>query len=531
MTGPFFAPEDDAPSDFTEASSSSSGPGAPGFDAAGFATTPPDDPEDGPPLDPFGDGLHPNAPFPVSDSMGERLLGELALRYAVALDGGEWRVHYEDEVPGIGRVWTTMSEQAFAKRWPHRFGASTLGKVFLHRAPRLDRVICHPRPSELDAGIRQSSLNLWGGFAVAPAGPEARCDRLLAHLYHVIANGDDAVYHYVLCWCAYLVQCPEQRHRTALVLQGGKGTGKSLLGRVLADLVGRRHAAVLSNTYHLTGHFNAILRDKVLVVADEAFWAGDRASENVLKALVTDPTLTLEGKGKDAVVVPNMLSFLMTSNADWVVPASMDDRRWAVLEVAGDKAGDRAYFDGLHAEVEAGGLGALLRELLALDLTGWSPEFDRPKTAALLAQAQHSLPPLERWWTDRLRDGLVFTRTRANVAEAVLADTDGWAEGCVVPAAVLLDEVLADLDFHRVGGFDRSRATATALGGFLRKVLGADLRKVRRSVGMGTRREWAYELPALAVCRARYARGNTTIADWLAGVDEDTSAAPDGPPF
>lgn len=47
------------------------------------------------------------------------------------------------------------------------------------------------------------------------------------------------------------------------------------------------------------------LRDCIALFADEAFWAGDRAGESVLKMLVTEPVIPIEGKGRDLVLVPN----------------------------------------------------------------------------------------------------------------------------------------------------------------------------------------------------------------------------------
>lgn len=55
----------------------------------------------------------------------------------------------------------------------------------------------------------------------------------------------------------------------------------------------------------LTGNFNSHLRDCIALFADEAFWAGDRAGESVLKMLVTEPVIPIEGKGRDLVLVPN----------------------------------------------------------------------------------------------------------------------------------------------------------------------------------------------------------------------------------
>ena len=45
--------------------------------------------------------------------------------------------------------------------------------------------------------------------------------------------------------------------------------------------------------------------------------------------MITEPTLAIERKGQDTETVPNMLHILMASNNQWIVPAGLDERRFA----------------------------------------------------------------------------------------------------------------------------------------------------------------------------------------------------------
>src|SRR4051812_18894365 len=69
------------------------------------------------------------------------------------------------------------------------------------------------------------------------------------------------------------------------------------------------------------------LRDPVILFADEAFFAGDRQHVAVLKRIVTEPTLTIEGKHQDAIEAPNFIHLIMASNENWGGPASLASRR------------------------------------------------------------------------------------------------------------------------------------------------------------------------------------------------------------
>ena len=114
-----------------------------------------------------------------------------------------------------------------------------------------------------------------------------------------------------------------------------------------------QHYLQIANTKHLTGNFNAHLQDAVVLFADEAFWAGDKAGESVLKMLVTEPVIPIERKGRDLVLAQNLLHIIIASNHDWVVPAGMDERRFCVLDIIPAHAQDHAYFAAIVSEMDA----------------------------------------------------------------------------------------------------------------------------------------------------------------------------------
>ena len=194
-------------------------------------------------------------------------------------------------------------------------------------------------------------LNLWQGFVAEPkAGDWGLMKR---HTFEVICASSHELYDYLMDWMARLIQFPAQQGEVAVVLKGIEGTGKGILARALLYLLGQ-HALTVSHTKHLTGNFNAHLRDCVFLFADEAFYAGDKAHIGVLKALITEPTLTIEAKYANAVMTPNFTHILMASNEDWVVPASIAARRFFVLLTLATYVGNAAYFTAIQRQMEAG---------------------------------------------------------------------------------------------------------------------------------------------------------------------------------
>jgi hypothetical protein len=125
--------------------------------------------------------------------------------------------------------------------------------------------------------------------------------------------------------------------------------------------------------------------------------------------MVTSKTQMIEAKGVDPIELPNYLRVLFSSNEDWVVPAGLDERRFAVLDVAATVAQNHDYFAEMERELDDGGRAALLADLLAFDLDSVNLRVI-PKTAALLEQKLRSLDPITRWWFERLSDGTTSRR-------------------------------------------------------------------------------------------------------------------------
>jgi hypothetical protein len=245
-------------------------------------------------------------------------------------------------------------------------------------------------------------LNLWRGYGVKPMAGDWSLMR--AHIQEVLASGNQVHADYIMRWLAYVVQNPDKPAEVALVLRGGQGTGKGVLGRAMCTVFGQ-HGLQVSSAMQFAGRFNAHLRDVCLLFADEAVRPEDPNARSALKALLTEPRLAIEGKGRDIVAVSNHTKVIMASNDRWVVPAELDDRRFAVFDVSSAHAQDRHYFSALLAEMDRGGLAAMLHDLLVMPLEGWHPRDEIPNTDARSEQKAASLRGIEAVFLDLLQAG------------------------------------------------------------------------------------------------------------------------------
>jgi len=109
-----------------------------------------------------------------------------------------------------------------------------------------------------------------------------------------------------------------------------------------------------------------------------------------------------------------MLHVGMASNSDWVVPATRDERRFLVLDVADNRIGDRQYFTAIVEQMKAGGLAGLIYDMLQRDISEFEVR-DIPDTEALDDQKRLSLDSLDRWLIAVLERGFVW-RSRYGVS-------------------------------------------------------------------------------------------------------------------
>lgn len=278
--------------------------------------------------------------------------------------------------------------------------AIPLSKLWMTRPSRreYDAVVFSPQK---DLGPRW--YNLWRGFAVEPAetGDHPSVAAFLEHALDNVCRGDKALCHWLIGFFAHLVQKPHEKPPVALVFKGRKGVGKNALVERVGALLGQ-HFMVADDDRYLLGNFNSHLENNLFFVLDEASWAGDKRAEGRLKGLITGERHTIERKGFESYRVRNLTRVAIIGNEDWIVPASQDERRFAVFNVGEGRRQDRKFFIDMRVGMEKGGYSNLLRFLLDYDISDLDLG-DAPQTEGLVQQKHASLGPVEEWWLDCLR--------------------------------------------------------------------------------------------------------------------------------
>jgi phage/plasmid-associated DNA primase len=134
------------------------------------------------------------------------------------------------------------------------------------------------------------------------------------------------------------------------LLYGEQGAGKGFLfDNLIKKYIYGDYCSVQEGLEKITQRFNSVMQDKLLMVCNEV-----NSNENwhcvfdKLKALITDPTMSIERKGIDLVEdYPNYANFIMTTNNHDAVKLGKGDRRYCCIETASTFKGDFDYFDRL----------------------------------------------------------------------------------------------------------------------------------------------------------------------------------------
>jgi hypothetical protein len=436
---------------------------------------------------------------------------ELNKIHAINMLGGKCVVMNEVIDPVFNRPDITFSSPAdFKTRYTNQkiFVANSKGETksigighlwMEHEARKqYDGIVFSP-DSESD-----NYFNLYRGFAVKPR--KGSWDKLRNHIGEVICGNDDVIFDYIMAWMADTVQHPGgDLPGVSIVMKGGKGVGKGIFARTFGEIFGN-HFLHITHQSQLTGKFNNHQKDALVVFADECFWAGDKQSENVLKAMITEPTIRVEPKGKDSYTVKNHMHVIIASNDSWVIPAGLGERRFLVVEVEDSHRQDINYFRPIYEEIANGGKEAMLYDLMEYE---YNKQFLllAPKTDALLAQIEEGLEPLQKFWLEKLKEGLLH---RSEVS---------WTQ------RISTTKLYTDfLEFNKNIGFSYAPAP-NAFSRRLRAICPGVLRK-HTTVTFGGGREWSLLFPPLDACRAAFEKVLGQKIPWN---EDNENGVPVGP--
>lgn len=231
-------------------------------------------------------------------------------------------------------------------------------------------------------------LNTWRPSKVTAMEGDAAM--FVNHLRYLAGNDED--FDHLADMLAFMIQKQGKKLKSAIILVGKQGTGKSYVGDVMRTLFGEHNCSVIE-TNELKSEHNTYMEDKQFVTVEEMSAFGHRDVANTLKPLITQSVIPLRKKYANRRNVPNTVNFLIFTNHWDALPLDQGERRFFVVGTDADRR-EIAYYDQLWSWTERN-YGVVLNWLLKRDLSKFNPNARPPMTAAKREMTASARPVVE----------------------------------------------------------------------------------------------------------------------------------------
>lgn len=164
----------------------------------------------------------------------------------------------------------------------------------------------------------------------------------------ILCDNDPVVADYFEKWLAQMIQFPAVKS-ICPVLISKEGAGKGSLIQLIEKMIGSSKMFETSTPARdVWGDFNGTMATSFFVVLNELSKKDTIESEGKIKALVTDPTMTINNKGISQYKINSFHRFLITTNNLDPVKSTTDDRRKMIVRSSDELIGNKAYFNKFY---------------------------------------------------------------------------------------------------------------------------------------------------------------------------------------
>lgn len=219
----------------------------------------------------------------------------------------------------------------------------------------------------------------------------------------------------LLDFLAHNARFPGHKIPWAPVIQSAEGAGKGVLKSVLTHVMGRPYVH-FPNAKELTNsgsQFNAWMRSKLFLLADEIKVDDRRDLIEVLKPMISEKLIEVQGKGHDQELEDNYSNWAFFTNYKDAIPISKNGRRFAImyspLQTAQDmldRGMDEQYFNRLYSWLDADGAAIVADWLLNYPIERGAIPMRAPDTTSTAAAVDISRSPIERMIGEAVEDAL-----------------------------------------------------------------------------------------------------------------------------
>jgi len=230
-------------------------------------------------------------------------------------------------------------------------------------------------------------------------------------------------------YLAHNVKFPGFKIPWAPMLQSTEGVGKGFIMEAMETILGDMYVySPKAEELVKTGStFNAWMRAKLMIIVNEIKVDERRELIEILKPMITDKRVEVQGKGENQAMEDNCANWLFFSNYKDAIPINKSSRRYAIFYSAIQSPDDLlmrgmndAYFTWLFGWLRSGGAAHVAHWLLTYPIERGNIPMRAPETSSKREAELLSRGPLEQLVADAIEDGVSGLRGGWISVEAVL---------------------------------------------------------------------------------------------------------------
>jgi hypothetical protein len=205
---------------------------------------------------------------------------------------------------------------------------------------------------------------------------------------------------------AAVLQNPATKPRHQLFIHGRiQRTGKTFFARLMRELLGRSNCQMLTQDILENGFTGWAMRSKLVWIEEVRDLTGSKKATSKLHSWASESTMTINQKNLPTFVMDQVIAFMIFSNKLDALALDNSDGRYLVLRTdVGVHPRGAPYYSSIYGDNGVGGilgdpikLGAILAELLARPLGGYSIEQAAPNTQAKRDMIEEGEAPQLQW--------------------------------------------------------------------------------------------------------------------------------------
>lgn len=340
--------------------------------------------------------------------------------------------------------------------------AATRGTQF--KVPMVDH--CRFVPSKPFMEIIPDDLGREGVNTYKPANirrVEGDPSPFLRHIGFMLPDTNDQ--RILLDFLAHNIKYPGEKIPWAPVIQSVEGVGKGIVKRLMRHCVGNiyMHAPNAKDLADSGAKFNAWMKNKLFILADEIKVDDRRDMIEVLKPMISEEEIEVQAKGVDQKIEDNYSNWTFFTNYKDAVPINKNSRRFAIFYSAFQSKDQleqwglgKVYFDELYRWMKADGAAIMYDWFMKYDIERGSIPMKAPDTSSLAEVIRCSMGPVERMIHEAVEDEIPGFRGGWVSATAV---RKRMAElGLRTLQAATVEKIITEMGYHMIGRSGKSFA-------------------------------------------------------------------------